>query len=280
VVTGEAFAEDGEEEFWKFHREEFVGSFMEDPAFIRAQVFKMVGDVGPEVRTIVPTGPYMFVYQWDCPEIPWTEVIAAAQTKGYVKHIESGIKWQGLNYHPIRFTEVQPVREEREEGPESGSVSEDEDEDEEVDGVVESDSSAQEGPDVVEKRSKNLTEPAKAEMRAHEMKEARGIEASPSSEEGVTRNTKEEEALSGADHVRVEKSRKEQADTFATGGDHNSAKLSGGMRSLSMEGNPKSSGKERSGGNTVAGADADSQKVFASVSVADKIRAWEQNTAP
>jgi hypothetical protein len=271
VVTGEAFPEEGEEEFWKFHRDEFVDAFMQDPAFIRAQVFKMVGDVGPEVRTSVPTGPYMFVYHWDCPEIPWTELIVAAQTKGYTKHIESGIKWQGLIYHPIRFTEAQPIREERDGASDSASESEEE----EVDGVVESDSSAQEGPDVVEKRwNENLIEPAQAEPKIIELREEAGTETLRSSE-GI-----EEDAPSAVANALMEKPEEEQVDTDPAGVDPNSVDLSGGISSLSMEDRSKPIDKERSGGSTVAGAEADSHQVFASVSVADKIRAWERNATP
>jgi hypothetical protein len=68
-------------------------------------------DLNPNVRTQCPTGPVLVVYHWDCSEIPWSEVVAAAQTKGYAKYLESGIKWQMLNYHSTRFTTGRPARE-------------------------------------------------------------------------------------------------------------------------------------------------------------------------
>ncbi|ORY13607.1 hypothetical protein BCR34DRAFT_561796 [Clohesyomyces aquaticus] len=126
VVTGEGFPEGGSEAFWTFHRDEFVASFMQAPEFIRAQVYKITGNFDPQIKNAVPGGPYLFVYHWDCMEVPWSEVVAAAQTKGYIKHIESGIKWQGVNYHPYQYTE-RPV--ERERGSE---YEESEEEDQEV----------------------------------------------------------------------------------------------------------------------------------------------------
>jgi hypothetical protein len=112
VVTGEGPPPGSEDEFWRFHREEFVAAFLEAPEFIRAQIFRMPdADQKPEVKTQSPTGPVLVVYHWDCSEIPWSEVVAAAQTAGYVKYLESGIKWQMLNYHSTRFTTGRPARE-------------------------------------------------------------------------------------------------------------------------------------------------------------------------
>ncbi|KAF2713473.1 hypothetical protein K504DRAFT_138498 [Pleomassaria siparia CBS 279.74] len=136
VVTGEGPPPGTEDEFWRFHRDEFVAAFTEAPEFIRAQVFRMPeSDVNPEVKKACPTGPVLVLYHWDCPEIPWSEVVAAAQTKGYYKYLESGIKWQMLNYHSTRFTTGRPARDFDDDDEEDLDDDEEEDDDDDYDEV-------------------------------------------------------------------------------------------------------------------------------------------------
>jgi hypothetical protein len=255
VVTGEGFLIDQEEEFWTFHREEFVGAFLQAPEFIRAQVFKMVDDDSPEVRKQVPTGPYMFVYHWDCPEVPWSEVVAAAQTQGYVRNIESGTKWQGLNYHAVAFTEKQPERRDR--YAELGYASEDEGEEiygdaesEEEDVDVDEKSRQGAGYHEVQEAAKARREDQDFDLKGQEVKEVPGTEDKHTASLG-----------------------KKRGDSVIAATATDSTSLNDSIRGLSIEAD------KRNGGNIASDKEADSSHVFASVSVADKIRAWEKNAA-
>jgi hypothetical protein len=233
-----------------------VGAFLQAPEFIRAQVFKMVGDVDSDIETQVPTGPYMFVYHWDSPEVPWSEVIAAAQTKGYVRHMESGKKWQGLNYQAIRFTKKQPERRDRlDDAGES--------EEEEIDGEVNSEDSEEEEEAVdADGKSKTGTD-------YHgEQELAKAKEDSTSKINGE--HTKEASATEGQ---RAEIVGKKRGDSVMAANEADPSSLNGSMQGLSI-------GKVRQGnGNAVGGAEDGTPDVFRSVSVADKIKAWEKNSA-
>ncbi|KAF2684902.1 hypothetical protein K458DRAFT_388600 [Lentithecium fluviatile CBS 122367] len=277
VVTGEGFPEGGEEDFWTFHREEFVGSFMQAPEFIRAQVFKMVGDVGPEIKKEVPTGPYMFVYHWDCLEVPWSEVIAAAQTKGYIKHIEGGIKWQGLNYHPYRFTE-KPV----ERGCEDAELEEnDEDEGEEVDTEADEEDSETEAVNGVENgNTKDVIEPEKvAAKEFNAQDEKRAANADKKEEDhAASSNRSEAKGMSRIEDEGMEKPKVGNGVPTVVANGTTSTKLSGALDTLSI----RDTKRQMEGPNPSKGVnvgETESPEIFASVSVADKIKAWEKNAA-
>lgn len=284
VVTGEGFAEDAEEEFWKFHREEFVGSFMLAPEFIRGQVFKMVGDVSPTVKTDVPTGPYMFIYHWDCSEIPWTEVIAAAQTKGYVRHIESGIKWQGLTYNPVRFSEVQPPRPHRDIGSGYGSDGEEED----LNGVAGSDTDADDidADDIAadDRRDSGAT------RSRHDSTELEDSEHQPTGHlSSKTNGVSTANGTSDKDSLRTGNGRIEETKTNGTDptttsrtsaqSDADFMSLNGAVNALAIKDEPLKSFAQEHGRTAETGTETNTSPVFASVSVADKIRAWEKNAA-
>lgn len=274
-MTGEGFAEDIEEEFWKFHREEFVGSFMQAPEFIRGQVFKMVGDVPPNIKTVVPTGPYMFIYHWDCTEVPWSEVVAAAQTKGYVRHIESGIKWQGLNYHPVRFSEVQPPRAHRD----LGSGYDSNEEEEELDGTAQSESADASGLAAHDSRDIRPTSAMPTDTEVEETKHQLTEDLASKANGDSTA----QESYSRVGDRRIEEPRKNGADIATTSrtpaqSDSDFMSLNGAVQALTIEKEPSTNNPGQNHHcSAVAGAEAESSEVFGSVSVAEKIRAWEKN---
>jgi hypothetical protein len=255
-----------DELFWKFHREEFVGAFMQAPEFIRCQVFRMVGDLDPEAMKTAPSGPVLIMYHWDCVEVPWTEIIAAAQTEGYIKFLESGIKWQGVNFHPIRFSEEQPPRRFSMYGQDSTYGGE-----EELEIGVEDGASEAEQVDVDEKRkSSNAIEPETAGGKVElSTNDAASRDYAAGNKDAPTSNGAAREMLSGADDAPT-KQRKERADTVVTGGDVITSKMNG----LSFAETTKPTNSEVNGNNTAAGAEAD-PPVF--MSVRDRIRAWEKS---
>lgn len=259
IVTAEGVPEQIDEAFWKFHREEFVGSFMQAPEFIRCQVFRMVGDVDPDIAQNAPAGPLLILYHWDCVEVPWTEIIAAAQTEGYVKFLESGIKWQGVNYHPMRWSEEQPPRRFSMYGADSTFGGEEEELIDGGDGWK----AETEPVDLDEKRkSRTAIEPETAEMQVKMSSDDAAASigfASADPKMPVSNGT----------------TRKERADTVVSD-DVSDPKLNGAMRSLSFREltKPTENGQDT---KPAASADADANEMPVFLSVRDRIRAWEKS---
>jgi hypothetical protein len=75
----------------------------------------------------------------------------------------------------------------------------------------------------------------------------------------------------------VEKPKEDRVDSTASETAVHATNLNGDINSLSIEDTAQPNGKEWRGGDSVPSAKPDTHKIFASVSVADKIRAWEQN---
>lgn len=96
---------DSGDDFFIFHREVFAPLLSENPNFLRMRIFKMVGETGGK-RATMPASPLMFIYEWVGDEMPWNELTAAAQEEGWRTHIEGGLTWQAVLYHPTRYSET------------------------------------------------------------------------------------------------------------------------------------------------------------------------------
>lgn len=103
IVTSQPPKPEETEEFWKWQKESYTPTLLEGPTFIRARIYKEVGD--PNRAGEVPSGPYMWVYEWEDDELPWMEMTDVGQAKEWVRLVEGGLVWQGLSYNTKRFSE-------------------------------------------------------------------------------------------------------------------------------------------------------------------------------
>ncbi|KAL5434293.1 hypothetical protein PMIN06_011433 [Paraphaeosphaeria minitans] len=104
MVTCEAPSPETKEGFWKWQKEIFTPSFLDGPTFLRARIFK---EVGGETRTesVMPSAPYLWIFEWEDGELPWIELTGAAQSAEWAKYIENGLIFQGMCYYVKRYTE-------------------------------------------------------------------------------------------------------------------------------------------------------------------------------
>ncbi|KAL1595880.1 hypothetical protein SLS60_009570 [Paraconiothyrium brasiliense] len=104
IVTCEAPTPEQKEGFWKWQKEVFTPSFLEGPTFLRARILKEVGGEARE-GSVMPSAPYMWIFEWEDDELPWIELTGAAQSAEWVKYIEGGLIFQGMCYFTKRYTE-------------------------------------------------------------------------------------------------------------------------------------------------------------------------------
>lgn len=99
------------EEFFKFHREGMVEALLQGPNFLRSRIFKQIGR-DDENNPNPLSGPYLFIYEWDCEEMPWEELVTVGAKKEWRNNIEDGTIHEVMNYHPTRLSKKNKDEEE------------------------------------------------------------------------------------------------------------------------------------------------------------------------
>ncbi|KAF2645978.1 hypothetical protein P280DRAFT_545862 [Massarina eburnea CBS 473.64] len=94
VLTAEA--PEASTQFHNFHRDVIVGSVRECPNFVRARLYRQVGETQANDKV---SSPVMFLHEYSSDELPWTELVDVGMTQEWQDMLESGLNWQGVFYH-------------------------------------------------------------------------------------------------------------------------------------------------------------------------------------
>lgn len=88
--------------FLAFHREGLVAGLLQEPDFLRCMSYKQVSPWSADNQ---PSSPYLFVYEWACEVMPWTELVQVAMKKEWVSLVENGGASEAGNYHTTSYSE-------------------------------------------------------------------------------------------------------------------------------------------------------------------------------